>query len=94
MVAYCESRDEKDKTENEKGKTEFIEFLVLYNLIEKKEIARITLDLDDTDKNNLDEAYNLFILSNDSQTLIARSDDRKSLKIVSLEDGSVLQETK
>jgi hypothetical protein len=63
MVAYCENRVEE---KNALGKAAgYIEFLVLYNLIEKKEIARITLDLDDDVKNNLDEAYKLYILSQD-----------------------------
>lgn len=63
MVAYCENRNEMVK---EDGKVEFLEYLVLYHLKEKKEIARITLDLDDSAKNNLDVAENLFILSQDS----------------------------
>jgi WD40 repeat protein len=75
------------------GKTEFIEYLVLFNLKENVEIARITLDLDDNLKNP-EDASKLYVLSKDSQTLIARSDNKKGLKIISLEDGSMMQETK
>jgi hypothetical protein len=63
MVAYCENRQESEKAD---GKSEFVEYLVIYHLKEKFEIARITLDLDDSAKNNLDEAYNLYTLSQDS----------------------------
>jgi hypothetical protein len=60
MVAYCENRQETEKAD---GKAEFLEYLVIFHLKDRREIARITLDLDDSAKNNLDEAVNLFFLS-------------------------------
>lgn len=53
----------------------------------------MTLDLNDNAKDNLDDAMSLYTLSDDGLTVILRSDDKKGLKIVSLEDGSVVLES-
>jgi hypothetical protein len=59
---------------------------VIHNLQTNKEINQVTLDLDDGE-NSRERAQDLFIITHDSQTLIMRSDDRKSVKLISLEDG-------
>ena len=82
MVAYCEYRGEKNENSN------FVEYVVIHNLETTKEINRVTLDLDDG-KNSRERAQDLFIITQETSSLIMRSDDGMSIKIVSLDDGNV-----
>jgi hypothetical protein len=68
MVAYCENREKKQDTE-------YLEYVVIHNLQTNKEINKVTLDLDD-DTESRERAQDLFIIAQDSQTLIMRSDNR------------------
>ena len=64
---------------------------MIHNLKTNKEIKQVTLDLDDSEDSR-ERARDLFIISQDAQTLILRSDDSKGVKIISLEDGNIKSE--
>jgi WD40 repeat protein len=82
LVAYCEYRGKKDED------SEFVEYVVIHNLQTNKEVNRVVLDLEDG-QNSRERAQDLFIITQETSSLIMRSDDGMSIKIVSLDDGNV-----
>ena len=70
-----------------------LEVVKIWNLTTLKSIHEEILDLDD--KPELTEDPNkLMVLSNDGMVLYLRSDNRKGVKIISLQDGALVGEIK
>jgi len=65
--------------------------LHVINLDQCKRIGKVSLNLHDDQVKFKEDASKMFEFTDNSRFLLVRSDDRKGVKIVSLEDCQVVQ---
>jgi len=70
-----------------------LEIVWIWSLTTKKVVHKEILDLDDN-IDHMEDPSKLFALSSDNILMFMRSDNKKGVKVISLQDGVKIGETK